>query len=132
MQRGVVRIGSEKATDEILDRLLTGDRDMLTLAIFKVTFGKEAEVGAYCSTCKEEKTVTVDIDEDIKVKGLLDPVEDRRFTVQGKTQEFTVQLPTGVTQKELFNNTDKTAAELNTILLENTVIKINNTPIWTR
>lgn len=129
LQRGVVRIGSEKATDEILDRLLTGDRDMLTLAIFKVTFGKEAEVGAYCSTCKEEKTVTVDIDEDIKVKGLLDPVEDRRFTVQGKTQEFTVQLPTGVTQKELFNNTDKTAAELNTILLENTVIKINNTPV---
>lgn len=129
LQRGVVRVGSEKATEEILDRLLTGDRDMLLLSILKVTFGKETETGAYCSTCDEVKSVSIDIDNDIKVKALLDPVDDRTFLVQGKSHEFTVKLPTGVAQKEMMNSTDKTQAELNTILLENTVTKIDSMPV---
>lgn len=129
LERGTVRIGSEPASEELLNKLLSGDRDMLLLNIFKVTFGAEPEVPAYCYSCKEMKTVGVDIEKDVKVRTLKDPINDRVFTVKGKTREYTVQLPTGVTQKELLLSTDKTSAELNTILLENTVVKIADSPV---
>lgn len=129
LERGTVRIGNDKVTPEILDQLLSGDRDMLLLSIFKVTFGVEPELPVYCYTCKDAKIVGVNIDEDIKVKRLSDPLNDRVFLVQGKHQEFTVQLPTGVTQKEILTSIDKTSAELNTILLENTVTKIDGRPV---
>lgn len=129
LERGVVRIGNQQVTPEILDQLLSGDRDMLLLSIFKVTFGVEPELPVYCYTCKDAKIVGVNIDDDIKVKKLNDPLNDRVFLVKGKTQEFTVQLPTGVTQKELLTSIDKTSAELNTLLLENTVVKIDGRPV---
>jgi hypothetical protein len=132
LQRGTVRIGDKKVDDELLNELLSGDRDMLLLSIFKVTFGAEPEVATYCYTCKEAKTVNVDIDTDIKVRKLEDPINDRVFTVQGKRSEFLVQLPTGSTQKELMLSSDKTAAELNTILLEKTVVQIDGSPVLSK
>lgn len=129
LKRGTVRIGDERATDQLLDSLLSGDRDMLLLGIFRATFGNTAHLGAYCSGCNDTKEVDVDVTEDIKVKVLSDPVNDRMFTVKGKKNEYTVILPTGITQKEMLLSTDKTMAELNTLLLEQTVIKINNSPV---
>lgn len=132
LNRGTVRVGNEKVTDQILDQMLSGDRDMLILGIFKATFGKEAELEAYCDGCKNFKTVAVDLDTDIKVKVLPDPINDRVFTVQGRKNVFTVQLPTGIAQKEMINNSDKTTAELNTIMLENSVLKIDNSPVLSK
>ena len=132
LQRGVVRVGTQKADDKLLDQLLSGDRDMLLLSIFKATFGKTAEHSVFCVGCGDVKKVEIDIDEDIKVKTLADPINDRVFTVQGKKNIFTVQLPTGVTQKEMILNSDKTAAELSTIMLENTVISIDNSPVLSK
>lgn len=129
INRGTVSIGGEKATERLLDNLLAGDRDTLLLAIFKNTFGKTAEVGSFCVSCQEEKTVQVNIDEDIKTRVLLDPVNDRYFTVAGKSGEILVQLPTGFVQKELINNSDKTSAELSTMLLENCVVQIDGSPV---
>ena len=131
LQRGTVRIGQAKATEEVLDNLLSGDRDMLLLGIFKATFGPVAHIPTVCYTCNEEKIVDVEIDTDVKVKTLEDPINDRVFRVQGKNAEYLVQLPTGITQKELYINTDKTSAELNSILLGKTVTKIGNSPVLT-
>jgi hypothetical protein len=132
LNRGTVRIGNQKADEKLLDQLLSGDRDMLILGILKATFGKTAEIGGYCNGCNEVKTVQVDLDTDIVVKALMDPINDRVFTVEGKTRTYTVQLPTGVTQKEMLQNTDKTSAELTTIMLENTVMKIDNSPVLSK
>lgn len=129
LNRGVVKIGEEKATEKMLDQLLSGDRDMLLLAIFKATFGRTADLDTMCFGCNQSKVVTINIDEDIKVKILTDPINERVFTVDGKRNVFTVQLPTGVAQKEMIFNSDKTVAELNTIMLENTVMKIDNSPV---
>ena len=129
LQRGTVRIGDEKADDKILDQLLSGDRDMLLLAILKATFGNEVVIPSYCDTCDEVKDANVDLTTDIKVKVLTDPIEERVFIVQGKNQDITVQLPTGKAQKELAMASDKTVAELNTMLLEHTVIRIGNSPV---
>jgi hypothetical protein len=132
LNRGTVKIGDKKATESLLDELLSGDRDMLLLSIFKVTFGKTANLNAVCPGCNDLKTVQVDIDEDIKIKVLADPVNDRVFTVKGKKNIFTVQLPTGRAQKDMILNSDKTAAELNTLMLENSVLRIDETPVLSK
>jgi hypothetical protein len=132
LTRGTVKVGEEKATEQLLDRLLAGDRDMLLLSIFKTTFGKTADLNAFCTGCSEIKVVTIDIDEDIKIKVLADPINDRVFLVKGKKNTFTVQLPTGLAQKEMIMNSEKTAAELNTIMLENAVLKIDDAPVLSK
>ena len=129
---GKAIVGNQRADERLLDELLSGDRDMLLLAIFKATFGNTAEHSVFCVGCGDIKKVEIDIDEDIKVKTLADPINDRVFTVQGKKNTFTVQLPTGITQKEMIINSDKSAAELSTIMLENTVLKIDNSPVLSK
>jgi hypothetical protein len=132
LSRGTVKIGDEKADDKILDQMLSGDRDALILGIFKATFGNEAEVAAFCSGCSEFKTISLDMTTDIKTKVLTDPINDRVFTVEGKNKTYTVQLPTGFAQKEMINNSDKSSAELNTLMLEHTVLNINGSPVLSK
>jgi len=129
LKRGTVRVGNEPVTEQMLDNLLSGDRDMLLLGIFKATFGNIAHLGGYCGSCAETKDVDIEIDKDIKIKVLTDALNDRTFTVKGKSLEYTVNLPTGITQKELMLSADKTIAELNTLLLEQTVVKIGEAPV---
>lgn len=132
LSRGTVKVGDEQATDALLDQLLIGDRDAILLGILKTTFGNKIEVPAYCTGCSEQKSVQVDIDSDIKLKVLTDPVNDRIFTVKGKSVEYVVKLPNGVVQKEMINNMDKTSAELSTIILEGTVVRIGETPVFSK
>jgi len=127
LQRGTVRIGNLKAEENVLDNLLSGDRDTLLLAIFKATFGRTAEIQVNFGG--EIKPVEVDLDVDIKTKALSDPLNDRVFEVQGKKDTFIVQLPTGKAQKEIIASSDKSAAELTTIMLEYTVVQINGSPV---
>jgi len=132
LSRGTVRVGDQKADDKVLDQMLSGDRDALILGIFKATFGKETEVPAFCGGCEEIKTIGLDLNTDIKTKVLLDPVNDRVFTVEGKNKVYTVQLPTGLAQKDMINNSDKSSAELNTIMLEHTVLQIDGSPVLSK
>lgn len=125
LDRGVIRIGEEKATENMLDSLLAGDRDFLMLAIYRATFGKTAEMQGICNQCNDLKEVEIDIEKDVKVRPMLNPKE-RRFTVDCKIGECVVSLPTGHTQKDLVNNVEKSVAELTTILLENCVISIDD------
>jgi hypothetical protein len=130
LQLGTVRIGNELATDKILDELLVGDRDAILLGILKATFGSKVKIPVF--TNGEEKLVEVDITTDIKTKILTDPINGRMFTVKGKSLEYTVKLPNGVVQREMINNMDKTSAELSTIVLENTVVRIGESPVYSK
>ena len=130
LQLGTVKIGNELATDKILDELLVGDRDAILLGILKATFGSKVKIPVF--TNGEEKLVEVDITTDIKTKILTDPINGRMFTVQGKTLEYTVKLPNGVVQREMINNMEKTSAELSTIVLENTVVRIGENPVYSK
>lgn len=132
LQRGTVKIGEEKADERMLDELLAGDRDAILLGILKATFGPKVETGVYCSGCQGIKTVEIDTDTDIKTKILVNPIEDRVFTVEGKKGDILVRLPNGKVQKELILNSDKNAAELNTIVLEQTVLKINGLDVFSK
>lgn len=132
LSRGVVSVGPDVASEDVLDQLFAGDRDALMLGIYKATFGKTADISTFCNGCKDYKTIQVDVDEDIRTIPLKDPINERMFTVKGKKQEYTVALPSGKVQKELLMNSDKNMAELTTILLEGTIREINGNRVFNR
>lgn len=129
INRGTVKIGDLKADDSILDNILAADRDALALGIYRATFGDEADVAAFCDGCESVKQVTVDLINDIEVVKLADPLEDRRFIVKGRNSEYLVKLPEGKAQRELASSSDKTNSELDTLLLEYSVVAINDKPV---
>jgi hypothetical protein len=129
LERAVVKIGDLPSTAALLDELLIGDRDALLLGIYKATFGPNAQYSVWCSGCEDSKDVTINIDEDIEVVRMANPTFERQFTVKGKSHTYLVALPTGTTQKELISANEKTGAELSTILLEQTVLEIDDSPV---
>jgi hypothetical protein len=132
LNRGTVKIGDLPAEDGLMDRLLAGDRDALMLGIFKVTFGTEVELPGWCDGCNDLKTVACDVNRDVTTKVLVDPVADRTFTVQGRSREYLVTLPTGIAQREMVTAIDKTNAELTTILLGHCILEIDGKPILSK
>lgn len=129
LSRGVVSIGDKPATEAMLDALLAGDRDALLLGIYRATFGDTVVLSGYNSTAGEFHEIEIDILKDIKMRVLADPLADRRFTVTGKKNEYLVSLPTGVVQKEMLASSDKTVAELVTVMLFNCILEINGAPV---
>ena len=129
LQRGVVSIGLEKATKEDLDNLLSGDRDALLIGIRRLTFGDTLGFSFNCPTCREALELSLDLNKDIPFTQLDNPVEDRHFIYTSpKVGNISVSLPTGAVQKKLLENTDKTVAELNTILLTGCINSVNGAP----
>lgn len=127
LDRAVTKIGDKEAKKDILDALLAGDREVLLLAIRKVTFGTEVQYGPVCPECGEEQTFTIDLDKDVEVKELNE--EDRFFTVTCKAGKVEMTLPTGAAQRDLINATNKSVAELDSILLKHCITNINGFPV---
>lgn len=126
LQRGLVSIGTEPAERQDLDNLLSGDRDSILIGIRKITFGDHVDFNLTCPYCKTNLDVSVDLNEDIPYRELEDPIDGRYFEYESKTHGIIkVALPKGTTQRKLMENTDKTLAELNTILLAGCVISVN-------
>ncbi|CAB4152790.1 Baseplate hub assembly protein, bacteriophage T4-like [uncultured Caudovirales phage] len=128
LKRGVVKIGEKDASSDVLDELLAGDREYLLLKIRIATLGKELSLEGPCSTCGEQQTFLVDLEEDIKVKKLED-LSETSITISCKVGEVIVDLPNGKTQKKLALSNNKTIAELDSILLEECVSLINGSPV---
>lgn len=126
LQRGVVSIGGEPITKDTLDNLLAADRDALLLAIRKITFGESVEYRALCQNCGVEQTTEIHLEDDIVMQSLDNPITDRQWSVETKAGTVILALPTGSTQKRLIEATDKTTAELGTILLAGCVLTIND------
>lgn len=128
LQRGLVKLGDSEATKEDLDALLSGDRDTILLGIRRATFGSKAEFNIRCSFCSQEQTADVDLNTDVPVKSLEDPIADRVWEVNTKHGVVKVALPNGITQKKLMDNLDKTSSEVNTLLLAGCIISIDGSP----
>lgn len=128
LQRGLVRVGSREAKLEDLDSFLSGDRDAILIGIRRVTFGNSLDLKVTCQSCAIEQETSVDLIEDIPVKKLEDPILDRTWQVETKNGFVTLSLPTGTTQKKLLENSNKTSAEINTILLAGCVLSVNEKP----
>lgn len=131
LNRAVVSIGDKRATTEMLDSLLAGDREQLLLEIRKATFGNTVELVGPCDSCgADNQTYVIDLTKDVSVKSLDNPINDRVFVLDCKVGPVKVTLPTGKTQKKLVQYIDKTGAELDTLLLKDCVEEINNLPVY--
>lgn len=128
LSRGLVKIGSEDVTSEHLDNLLSGDRDAILLAIRRVTFGKDFDLIIRCPHCGEQQGCSIDLIKDIPVKSLKNP-SDRIWTVKTGIGVLKLTLPTGSTQKKLMDSIDKTSAEVNTILLGECILAVDDRPV---
>ena len=128
LQRGLVSLGMETTSKEDLDTLLSGDRDAILIGVRKATFGKDIEFTGACPSCSADQVIVLDLDKDIPIKTLKDPIEDRMWAYESKLGTVMVGLPTGLTQRRLLENSEKNSAELNTILLAGCVASINGSP----
>jgi len=127
LQRGLVKVGTEDATKEMLDSLLSGDRDAILIGIRKVTFGDELKAMVHCYSCNEDQETVVTLSKDVPVRSL-DDLKGRSWVIDTKRGPVAVGLPNGLVQKKLMDNADKTAAEINTLLLSGCVISVNGSP----
>jgi hypothetical protein len=127
LQRGLVKVGTEDVTKEMLDSLLSGDRDAILIGIRKVTFGDELKAMVHCYSCNEDQETVVTLSEDVPVR-ILDDLKGRSWVVETKRGPVAVGLPNGLVQKKLMDNADKTAAEINTLLLSGCVMSVNGSP----
>ncbi len=128
LQRGLVKLGSEEVTKDHIDNLLSGDRDAILIGIRRVTFGNTLTLNVQCSSCTSPQSLDVDLIEDVPTRTLEDPIAERTFKVMTKNGPAVVALPNGVVQKKLVDNTDKTVAEINTLLLAGCIMSIDDTP----
>lgn len=131
LQKGTVSIGGKPADKDTLELLLAGDREALLLGIRCATFGTEIELtDVVCSRCPELQTMTIDLKKDVKIQSLEDRINDRTFVLDLKVGKVKVTLPTGNTQNKLVNAPNKNTAELDTLLLSNCVLEINDVQIF--
>jgi len=128
LKRGLVSLGGYQPTDVMLDTLLAGDRDSILLGIYKATFGSEVQYAVSCTGCGVLIAGGLDIDKDVEVKKLEDPIADREFSVQTKLGLVSMSLPNGVTQKRLMDNPTSSLAENVTIILSGCIYALNGEP----
>jgi hypothetical protein len=126
LKQGVVRLGQQKATPELLDDLLIGDRDLLMLKVRKATWGEHVRNGVYCAKCDEVFEYLFSVDTDIPIKPLDE--SDRAFTVEISNGRLVdMHLANGRTQHALLS-LGKDAANIgaiNTALLTSCVDRID-------
>lgn len=127
LSRGAVSISGEQMTESILDSMLVGDRDAIMLGIYKATFGPDIDVVNYCENCAEATTHNVNVDDDIPVRKMDNPL-DREFEVVGR-KTIRCSLPTGVTQKAVLMDPERNMAEMTTDILMNTVMEIDGASV---
>jgi len=128
LKRGLVSIGDVPASKLKLDGMLIADRDALLLAIRNATFGDEVTYSAYCASCEGPVDLTLNLEKDVEIVKLADPVDDRVFSVDTKAGEVMVTLPTLVTNKKLADVEGKSFAEFTTVLLAGCIVSINGEP----
>lgn len=122
LECGVETIGGVPANEELLNRLLVGDREYLLMAVREATYGHEIELGtAVCPKCDEEFDAKVSV-HDIPVKPL--KKSDLQFQVNLKKGGFVdVRLPVGSDQ-EAYLEGDATIAERNSVILTRVVLSV--------
>jgi hypothetical protein len=124
--RGVVSLGDEAPTKKDFDTLLAGDRDAILLAIRKLTFGQHLRFKLPCGGCNVETNVVVDLDNDVEIATLDNPITGRSFSMETKKGTVVVNLPNGVTQKKIIESFDKSTPEIVTIILAGCIQSIND------
>jgi hypothetical protein len=122
---GVIRIGNSDSTDELLKRMLVGDREALILGIRNATYGNIIDVNGWrCLSCGIQSDMSVTL-EDIPVSKLEDPAHEIELTVplrKGRTAK--IHLATGADQSAMYEKDELTQAQMESILLSRCIISV--------
>jgi hypothetical protein len=121
LESGVVRLGDldSAETRKSLKNLLIGDRDQIIIGIRKATYGVTVEMPFWrCPECGETSEITFELDDDIEVRKLDNPLTGAEFDVKLRGDNTAhVRLPTGADQFSMWEDPNLTLPERNTILL---------------
>lgn len=129
LERGVVSIGPHQANEELLDKLLTGDRDMLVLGIRQSTYGDTMDMDVVCSHCGVDSKIRVTFADDLPIKKLPWDATEVEHEIELRKGHAVVKLVTGGMQRYIFALEGKTASELNTHLFTKCVVAVNGEPV---
>lgn len=124
LERGLVRVGEDTATPEVIDSLLGGDWETALLAIRAVTFGSELEMAYRCFACDFEYRALFDI---LRLPIRTCEPEDFKFEVVGRHgTRYLLTHSFGSTQRKLlFAEPSTSLADLNSTMLKDCVLEIN-------
>jgi hypothetical protein len=127
LMRGVESIGNSPFSKELLEDLLSGDRDTLLVAIRVATFGPYLESFGVCPNCGGTKFET-DLREVPQVE--LEDGSPRTWEVTIKSGLARLTYPTGTSHTRLMDAADegKTPSELNTLLLSECLLSVDGMP----
>lgn len=126
---GMVSLGGEKPTRDIVRNLLIGDRDALVLGISRATYGNTVELQLSCTACENKSEVEIELDTDIENIPMEDPLK-REFEIDLRHCTAKMALLTGVAQEAISENLGtKTQAEIETVMLSKSVIEIDGVPV---
>lgn len=139
VRAGTVRVGEvtdERELAKALDKLWIGDRDLLVLQIRRATYGDTQQLHVKCPYCNDQFDVIYSYSDDVPLKGVeIDGLSDRSqrlFDVECPSQSVVeIRAVDGAAQKKVYTgeNLKKTDAELNSLLLRELVVSIDNNPV---
>lgn len=130
LERGVEKIGPHVANDELLDRLLIGDRDTLILRIRIATYGPTLDLDVACEHCGVESKIRLDFATEVPVKPLAFDIEQPYQTVELRKGGYaSVRLATGADARFAADLENKTSAEIDTEIMARCVEEINGVKV---
>jgi hypothetical protein len=125
LERGVVSVGPHKVSEELLDKLLTGDRDTLILGIRQATYGDTMDMDVMCGHCGIESKIRVTFADDLPIRQLPWEANEVEHEIELRKGVAVVKLVTGAMQRYIFGLEGKTGSELNTHLFTKCVVSVN-------
>lgn len=126
VRRGTVRLGGvTEVTDDLLGELLVGDREMLTLAIRRATYGDELKVNLACPSCVSAVEATYDLATEIPISRLDDPSQRQIDVGLRRGRKAVVSIPTAADQDACLALSGKTRSEINSMLLGRCLVTID-------
>lgn len=131
LRRTVEAVGTiEPVTPDVLGDMLIGDRSALMLAVRILTFGSDWEVAEFpCRLCGATFGVVIELEKDILMKQLADPLRQEVDVPLRHGRVATVKLLTGAVQLEALADRDRTLPEQQSAVIDRCVRQIDNRPV---
>jgi hypothetical protein len=128
VQRCTESVGGEALGSADFANMTLGDRDELYLGIIEATFGDSKTFTIECKSCSEPNDIVFSLRDDIKRRSDPSPTFDRPVALP--SGKIAVLHPVRVCDGEkVFDGSDRTAAEQNTLLLAQCVVSVDGIPV---
>lgn len=130
LESGVEQIGDvtdPQKIKELLQDMLTGDRDSIVLGIRQTTYDDELDLPFWvCPACGKPTPITLNLSEEVEIHKLDDPREATFEVPMRKGRTATVRLVTGRDEAAMYADPGLTQPERDSIMLSKCLVKITD------